>query len=69
MATKRLLHLDRARYMTPKEGAFMVGVSLTKLRVMIRNGGPNAPPFLKRGSRYLLPREEFTKWAMQDVID
>jgi len=54
-------------YMLPKEGAYMAGISVESLYARLR--GPNPPPHKKRGRRYLLPRVEFTEWAMQDVIE
>jgi flagellar motor switch protein FliM len=54
-------------FMTPKEGAFLAGISYSALVERLR--GPNPPPHKKRGRRYLLPIREFTDWATQDVIE
>lgn len=49
----------------------MAGISVQSLYARIRDAKQSAdpPPFIKRGTRYLLPREAFVKWATQDVIE
>ncbi len=54
-------------FMTPKEGAYLAGISYSALVQRLR--GRNPPPHKKRGRRYLLPISEFTEWATQDVIE
>ena len=67
MPKKAKPYLDRELFMTPKEGAFMAGISTQTLYIRCRK--PNPPPHKRRGTRILLPRAEFTEWATQDVIE
>ena len=61
------LDIDIPKYLSPKQGAAMVGVSLTTLYTRLR--GPTPPPHRRIGRNWLLPIEAFTEWASQDVIE
>lgn len=58
---------DPDRWLTPKRGAHLAGISVRSLYTHLR--GPNPPPFKRRGLLYLLPKAEFIAWATQDVIE
>ena len=54
-------------FITPKEGAAILGVSAWRMRRALH--GNNPPPYKKRFGRYLFPKKAFLIWASQDVID
>lgn len=59
-------HLNGRRYLTPKEAAPIVGLTVNWLYTRIGRAG--GPPYVRRGARVMFPREEFMKWASQKVI-
>jgi excisionase family DNA binding protein len=66
MQQRRAPCANPQRYLTVKEGAYIVGLSYGAL--YLRLTGVNPPPYVRRGKRWLLPRAEFQKWAEQKVI-
>jgi predicted DNA-binding transcriptional regulator AlpA len=54
------------KYITPKEGAYLCGVSVWTLYNWINSATP--PPYVRRGKLYFFPRKEFTAWADQKII-
>jgi predicted DNA-binding transcriptional regulator AlpA len=55
------------RFLTPKQGAYLAGISVVTLYAKLRSAHP--PPMKRRGRKYILPIVEFTTWAEQDVIE
>jgi excisionase family DNA binding protein len=53
-------------FMTPKEGAYLAGISVFTLYDWLRRSNP--PPHVRRGRRWLLPRAEFTEWATRKTL-
>lgn len=53
-------------FLSVKEGAEILGVN--PYFIYERIGRKNGPPYKKRGSKIVLPREEFLVWADQKII-
>lgn len=55
-------------YYSMKQAAYLVGFSYSALNKRVVSGGTSCPPYVKRGTKYLFPKQEFDEWAKQKEI-
>lgn len=53
-------------FITPKEAAAYMGVTLDFIMRRLKNG--SGPPWCRWGPNYRLPRAAFMEWAKQKII-